>query len=108
MTPTAGHLTMNQQTGSSSLTTYFTPSGSPVTLANVGDSLKVTWVFTPNGAVAQSNTSQNFRFGLGRIQPWLLAWQPMVLPTAGTYTGYAMFMQHEHCDRCHSYGEFGK
>src|SRR5262245_11771342 len=37
---------------SASWTTYFTPEGTPVTLANTGDSLKVTWVFTPTNVNA--------------------------------------------------------
>jgi hypothetical protein len=60
----AGHLVMtNVATGSSSFTTYFTPEGSEVTLANGGDQLKVTWVFTPQG-VNTSNTSQGFALGV--------------------------------------------
>src|SRR5262249_14995115 len=45
---------------SASWTTYFTPEGSEVVLANPGDQLKVTWVFTPT-AVNVNNTSQDFR-----------------------------------------------
>ncbi len=64
MTPSVHHLTMTQQASSSSYTTYFTPEASPVNLANVGDSMKLTWVFTPNVSTAQSNTSQNFRLAV--------------------------------------------
>jgi hypothetical protein len=48
MAVSAGHLTMTQQTGSSSYTTFFTPDATPVTLAQ-GETLKVTWEFTPTG-----------------------------------------------------------
>src|ERR1051325_10004414 len=54
LTPTAGN--------SGTYTTYFTPEATPVTLAQ-GDTLKVTWVFTPHG-VNTSNTSQNLHIGL--------------------------------------------
>ena len=50
-------------TSSASYTTYFTSEAVPVTLANVGDSIKVTWNFT-TGDVNASNTSQSFRFAL--------------------------------------------
>ncbi len=48
---------------SASWTTYFTPEGSGVNLANPGDQLKVTWVFTPTNVNA-SNSSQNLRIAL--------------------------------------------
>jgi hypothetical protein len=58
-------------TSSASWTTYFTPEGSEINLANTGDKLRVTWVFTPRnvnitaaGGEPGSNTSQNFRFAL--------------------------------------------
>src|SRR5262245_50961902 len=58
---TPGHAVFTLGTGSANMTTYFTPEATPVTLANAGDSLRVTWVFTP-GTVNAANTSQNFRF----------------------------------------------
>jgi hypothetical protein len=58
-------------TSSASWTTYFTPEGSEINLANSGDKIRVTWVFTPRnvnittaGGEPGSNTSQNFRFAL--------------------------------------------
>jgi hypothetical protein len=58
-------------TSSATWTTYFTPEGSEINLANTGDKIRVTWVFTPRnvnvttaGGEPGSNTSQNFRFAL--------------------------------------------
>jgi len=55
---------------SSSLTfwTYFEPAGTPVALANIGDSLKVTLQFNVAGVAAQ-NTSRAFNFGLFDYDP---------------------------------------
>lgn len=61
MAVSAGHLTMTQQTGSSSYTTYFTPDATPVTLAK-GETLKVTWVFTPTGV--GTDTGRGLRLAL--------------------------------------------
>lgn len=75
-------------TSSASWTTYFTPEASPINLANVGDSMKVTWAFTPTN-VNLSNTSQNFRLALvntssaGRITSGA--------PVNDPFTGYALF-----------------
>jgi hypothetical protein len=60
--PLRGNLTAGG-TSSASWTSYFTPEGSEVELANTGDKIRVTWVFTPTNVNA-SNTSQNFRFGV--------------------------------------------
>src|SRR3954463_8387411 len=62
---TVGHLTTNPPTGSMNWYTYFTPEATPVNLANTGDSLTVTWQFTPSGVNA-SNTSQQFNMALAR------------------------------------------
>src|SRR5262245_16787328 len=48
---------------SASWTTYFSPAGQEVNLANTGDQLKITWIFTPLNVNA-SNTSQNFRLAV--------------------------------------------
>ena len=85
-------------TGGSSAawTTYFTPEASPVTLANAGDQVKVTWVFIPttiNGdpAGATSNTSQNFRVAVVD-SPAASRLVANGSPGSSTYTGYGMFM----------------
>jgi hypothetical protein len=58
-------------TSSATWTTYFTPEGSEINLANDGDKIRVTWAFTLRninitaaGGEPGSNTSQNFRFAL--------------------------------------------
>ena len=75
---------------SASWTTYFTPEGSEVNLAQ-GQKLKLTWVFTPTGVNA-SNTSQGFRFALvdtptsgSRVSG------NNASPGSAAYTGYAIF-----------------
>jgi hypothetical protein len=91
-TTTSGHLTKAVPSGSVSWTTYFTPESTPITLANAGDNLKVTWVFTPTVAAQQTNTNQNFRLALVDT-PGVQRISTDTNPTnPGGYTGYAMFM----------------
>jgi hypothetical protein len=85
-----GPLAGTVSTGSSSWTTYFTPEGTPVTLANAGDSLTVTWVFTPR-TVNAGNTSQDFRLAVVD-SPSAQRLAANGSPAAGLYTGYGMFM----------------
>lgn len=77
-------------TSSSSWTTYFTPEASPVTLANAGDSLTVTWVFTPRNVNA-GNTSQDFRLAVVD-SPAAQRVAANAAPGSGAYAGYGMFM----------------
>jgi hypothetical protein len=86
-------------TSSATWTTYFTPEGSEINLANNGDKIRVTWVFTPRninitaaGGNPGSNTSQNFRFalvdtvvGTGSARATANGSLP-----AAAYTGYAV------------------
>jgi hypothetical protein len=74
---------------SASWTTYFTPEASPVTLANTGDSLKLTWVFKASNINA-TNTSQNLRFAIVD-SPSAQRLTANGAPGSGAYTGYAMF-----------------
>lgn len=76
-------------TGSSSWTTYFTDEANPVTLAAAGDSMKVTWRFTPV-TVNAANTSQNFRIALVD-SPSAARLAANGTPGAGAYTGYSIF-----------------
>ncbi len=85
-----GPLSGTVSTGSSSWTTYFTPEASPVTLANAGDSLTVTWVFTPR-TVNAGNTSQDFRLAVVD-SPAAQRLAANGAPSSGAYAGYAMFM----------------
>jgi hypothetical protein len=93
MTASVGHLITTQQTGSSSYTTYFTPEAGPVTLANAGDQIKVTYAFTPTG-INSTSTSQGLRFGLvdSPAASRLTADGAPGTPAVGSqYTGYALF-----------------
>ncbi len=86
--PERGDLT-GTGASSASWTTYFTPAGTPVTLANTGDFVKVTWVFTPSNVNA-SNTSQNFRFAvLG--SPSAARLTADAAPGSAAYNGYGIF-----------------
>jgi hypothetical protein len=86
-------------TSSASWTTYFTPEGSEINLANTGDKVRVTWVFTPRninitatGGQPGSNTSQNFRFALVDTVVGTGSTRATAngsLPSAA-YTGYAV------------------
>jgi hypothetical protein len=76
-------------TSSSSWTTYFTPEGSEVTLANPGDKLRVTWVFTANDVNA-TNGSQNLRIALVD-SPAASRISANGTPGNAAYTGYGVF-----------------
>lgn len=92
MAATTGHLTTTQISASSTTySTYFTPEANPISLANVGDQLKLTWVFTPTAAAAQANTSQNFRVALVHT-PVGSRLTADGTPASAAFSGYAMFM----------------
>jgi len=74
---------------SASWTTYFTPEGSEVTLANAGDSMKLTWVFSLDGVNA-TNGSQAFRLAVVD-SPAANRLVSNGAPGSGAYTGYALF-----------------
>jgi len=69
--------------------TYFTPDASPVTLANPGDQLKITWVFTLTGVNAAS-TGQGFRVAIVD-SPNAARISTETTPGNSTYLGYAIF-----------------
>ena len=86
-----GPLRLTQNSASSSsLTTYFTPEGSEVTLANPGDYLKLTWQFTVSGFVLD-NTSQGLRLAVVN-SPADARVTSNGSPGNAAYTGYAMFL----------------
>jgi hypothetical protein len=86
--PERGNLT-GTGASSASWTTYFTPEGSEVNLA-LGESLKITWVFTLSGVNA-GNTSQNFRLAVVNT-PGAARLTVDGAPGSAAYTGYSMFM----------------
>ncbi len=87
-----GKFSLPTSASSASWTTYYTPQGNEVNLANTGDQLKVTWIFTPtninNGG---TNTSQNFRLAVVNTPDANRLLAPGA-PAAAAYTGYGMFM----------------
>lgn len=87
--PLRGDLTAGG-TSSATWTTYFAPEASPITLANVGDAMTITWRFTPANVNA-SNTSQNFRLALVDT-PGADRLTTEGAPADSTFTGYAMLM----------------
>jgi hypothetical protein len=88
LTPSAGHLLMTQQTGSSSYTTFFTPDATPVTLGQ-GDKLTVTWQFTPTGV--GTDTGRGLRMALVET-PGADRRTTDGSPNNSTYTGYRVSM----------------
>ena len=78
--------------GASSLTflTYFAPDSNPVTLSGAGDTLKITWIFTPNG-VNSSNTSQAFNFAVVDTPTAALVTADNFTTASAQYYGYAIF-----------------
>ncbi|MEX0610488.1 MAG: PEP-CTERM sorting domain-containing protein [Pirellulales bacterium] len=76
-------------TSSSSWTTYFTPEASPVALANAGERIRVTWVFTTHDVNA-TNASQNFRIALVD-SPGASRISANGTPGNAAYAGYAIF-----------------
>jgi hypothetical protein len=80
----------NGNTGNDSFETYFTTPGHPVTLANTGDFIKVTWQFVPTG-IATSGTSMAFNFALANTNGTARLTSDSGSPASGDYRGYAMF-----------------
>jgi len=76
-------------TSSATWTTYFTPEGSEVNLANTGDKIRVTWAFTLTN-VNSSNTSQNFRIALADASDGARATDNGSLPSTA-WRGYALW-----------------
>jgi len=85
-----GPLRLTGTTSSSSLTTYFTPEGSELTLSNPGDSIRVTWGFQVSGQNL-ANTSQGFRIAVVD-SPAASRVSSEATPGSATYTGYSLFM----------------
>lgn len=77
-------------TGSTSLTTYFTKESSPITLVNSGDSINITWQFTPTGVTANAAPGQSFRIAVvdSPLANRLLA---DGAPGSAIYPGYSIF-----------------
>ena len=92
MTASVGNLNaVVPAAGSASWLSYFAPDGTPVTLANAGDSLKITWAFT-TGTIGATNTSQNFRLAVLDSPAGSIVSSDTAAPSGIYSGGYAMFM----------------
>ena len=87
--PAPGDLRAVQPANSLTWLTYFTPEGSEVTLG-AGDTLKITWVFTPS-SVNTGNTSLQFPLAVVNT-PSGSRRTSDGSPAQAAYAGYAMFM----------------
>jgi hypothetical protein len=88
---TPGVLRSTVGTGSTSLTTYFTPEAAPLTLVNPGDNFKITWGFTPYGVVStNASPGQSFRIAIAD-SPLANRLTADGAPGTGVYGGYALF-----------------
>jgi hypothetical protein len=85
-----GPLRSTQTTSSQTMTTYFTPEGSELTLANAGDRLRVTWQFEVSGQLID-NTQQGLRVALVD-SPGGSRISTENSPGADQYTGYSVFL----------------
>jgi hypothetical protein len=86
--PQRGNLTAGG-TSSATWSTYFTPEASPISLANAGDQMKLTWVFRLTN-VGANNTSQNFRFA-AVDSPSASRISANGTPGSAAYAGYGVF-----------------
>ena len=86
-------------TSAISASTHFTAAGTPVTLANAGEKLTVTWTFVPT-TVNATNGSQNMRIALVNwpeppgtdTTARFTTDGSSSNPASGAFTGYAMFL----------------
>jgi hypothetical protein len=89
---TPGDLHWTAAASSAYSSTYFTPEATKVVLANPGDELKVTFVYTPTGVNA-INGSQGLSIGLGNtVTAGGRISTDTSLPNTDVYAGYSMFM----------------
>ncbi len=87
---TPGHMTATMGANSLFFLTYFAPDADPVTLSNPGDTLKITWTFTPN-TIGANNTSQNFLFAVVDTPTAALITADNFTTPSAQYYGYAMY-----------------
>jgi hypothetical protein len=88
-TMSAGHMINSAGAAASmSLTTYFAPDATAVTLNNVGDRLALTWVFTPTGVTTTGTGNQDMRLAIADSGSRLTG---DATPANQVYTGYGLF-----------------
>jgi pectate lyase len=85
-----GHMYVTNLSGSLTFLTYFAPDSNPVTLSGPGDTLKITWTFSPNGVNA-SNTSQAFNFAVVDTPTAALITADNFSTPSAQYLGYAIY-----------------
>ncbi|MGA2242985.1 MAG: immunoglobulin domain-containing protein [Verrucomicrobiota bacterium] len=86
----SGHMYATNNGSSLTFLTYFAPDSAPVTLSGAGDTLKITWTFTPI-TVSPSNTSQAFNFAVVDTPTFVVQSADNFSITNAQYWGYAMF-----------------
>ncbi len=87
-----GHFVASAGAGSSmTLTNYFTPEASPVSLTNVGDSIVLSWTFTPTGVTATGAGNQDMRIAL-LDSPSASRISTDISPGNALYSGYGSFL----------------
>ena len=86
----SGTMVATLPTGSFTFLTYFALDSAPITLANTGDELKVTWTFNATGINA-NNTSQTFNFAVVDTPTANVLTADSTSPASGVYNGYSMF-----------------
>ena len=74
--------------GSMSLTTYFAPAASTVSLNNIGDKLSLTWVFKPTGVTTTGTGNQDMRMAIVNSPAKLTS---DATPANQIYSGYGIF-----------------
>jgi len=91
-TPAVGDMRATLTGSSLSMYTYFTSNSTDVSLANIGDEMKLTWVFTPNGTMT-GNTAQGLNLAVVQTPSNGRVTGDGASPNNENYTnGYAMFM----------------
>jgi hypothetical protein len=90
-TVASGDLQIAGITNSSFWYSYLTAEATPITLGNVGDQLKVTFVFKPNGTIT-ANSSQGFPIAIAQTPTSGRATDGNAPLNTVTYKSYAMFM----------------
>jgi len=88
-TMSPGHMVNAAGAASSmSLTTYFAPGASTVSLNNVGDKLSLTWVFKPSGVTTTGTGNQDMRLAIVNSGTKLTG---DATPASQIYSGYGIF-----------------
>jgi hypothetical protein len=77
-------------TNSLSITTYFTPEATPITLGSTGEKMRVKWVFSMTGLNSTSTGNQDLRLAIVN-SPAASRVTADASPGSAAYAGYGMF-----------------